>query len=86
MQLLQGPEPAKDGQQLPVKDNNCIVSDVHQEPVEESDADNDFVPVEIRPGHIRFEPLSKGLLLLSSTLSLLASEVYQIAVWLISLE
>lgn len=50
--------PEKDGQHLPVK-----VSDVHQEPVEESDAEDDIVPVEIRPGHIRFKPLGKGLLL-----------------------
>ncbi|KAJ1379974.1 hypothetical protein SESBI_46426 [Sesbania bispinosa] len=49
----------KDEQQSPIKDNNCIVSDVNQQSNEESEADDDFVPVEIRPGHIRFQPLKK---------------------------
>ncbi|OIV97500.1 hypothetical protein TanjilG_11024 [Lupinus angustifolius] len=49
----------KDGQQSPIKDNNSIVSDVHQQPDEESEAEDDIIPVEIRPGHIRFEPLRK---------------------------
>ncbi|CAL0320383.1 unnamed protein product [Lupinus luteus] len=49
----------KDDQQLPVKDNNSVVSDAHQQPDEESEAEDDIVPVEIRPGHIRFEPLRK---------------------------
>lgn len=57
----------KDGPILPIKDNNCVVSDVHQQSNkrqqsdEESEEDDDIVPVEIRPGHIRFEPLKKGL-------------------------
>ncbi|KAE9608000.1 putative coilin domain-containing protein [Lupinus albus] len=49
----------KDGQQLSTKDNDPIVSDVRQQPDEESEAEDDIVPVEIRPGHIRFESLRK---------------------------
>ncbi|XP_068474369.1 coilin isoform X2 [Phaseolus vulgaris] len=55
----------KDGPVLPIKDNKCVVSDVHQQSSEhdqsdeESEEDDDIVPVEIRPGHIRFEPLKK---------------------------
>ncbi|OIW14634.1 hypothetical protein TanjilG_32976 [Lupinus angustifolius] len=49
----------KDGQRLPIKDNNGVVSDAHQQTDEESEAEDDIVPVEIRPGHIRFEPLRK---------------------------
>ncbi|CAL0327971.1 unnamed protein product [Lupinus luteus] len=48
-----------DGQRLPIKDNNGVVSDAHQQTDEESEAEDDIVPVEIRPGHIRFEPLRK---------------------------
>ncbi|KAL2991230.1 hypothetical protein AAZX31_11G248700 [Glycine max] len=55
----QTPVLEKDGQELPIKDNNCVVSDVHQKPDEESGEEDDIVPVEIRPGHIRFEPLKK---------------------------
>jgi len=57
----------KDGPVLPIKDNKYVVSDVHQQSSEhdqsdeESEEDDDIVPVEIRPGHIRFEPLKKGL-------------------------
>jgi coilin len=50
----------KDDQQIPIKDNNCKVSDVRQQSNEESEADEDMVPVEIRPGHIRFQPRGKG--------------------------
>lgn len=50
----------KDDQQIPVKDNNGKVSDVRQQSNEESEADDDMVPVEIRPGHIRFQPRGKG--------------------------
>ncbi|KAK7306170.1 hypothetical protein VNO77_44093 [Canavalia gladiata] len=56
--LQQSPVLEIDGQELPIKDNNCVVSDVHQQSNEESEED-DTVPVEIRPGHIRFEPLRK---------------------------
>jgi len=42
----------KDDQQIPVKDD--------QQSNEESEADDDMVPVEIRPGHIRFQPRGKG--------------------------
>ncbi|KAL9332736.1 hypothetical protein ACSQ67_002346 [Phaseolus vulgaris] len=55
----------KDGPVLPIKDNKYVVSDVHQQSSEhdqsdeESEEDDDIVPVEIRPGHIRFEPLKK---------------------------
>jgi len=49
------------GQELTAKDNNCVISDVRQQPNEESEEEEDTVPVEIRPGHIRFEPLRKGL-------------------------
>lgn len=64
-QLHPSPVLEKDGQQLPIKDNNGVVSEVHQQPDEESEAEDDIVPVEIRPGHIRFEPLRKGFNALS---------------------
>ncbi|KEH35287.1 hypothetical protein MTR_3g086550 [Medicago truncatula] len=51
----------KDDQQIPIKDNNGKVSDVRQQSNEESEADDDMVPVEIRPGHIRFQPRGKDL-------------------------
>jgi len=59
----------KDAQVLPIKDNSFVASDVHKKSDEhqqsdeesEEDDDDDIVPVEIRPGHIRFEPLKKGL-------------------------
>ncbi|XP_027334648.1 coilin [Abrus precatorius] len=57
--LMKSMVPEKDGEELPIKDNNCVVSDVHQQPDEESEEEDDTVPVEIRPGHIRFEPLRK---------------------------
>ncbi|TKY47696.1 DNA ligase isoform X2 [Spatholobus suberectus] len=57
--LHQTPVSEKDGQESPIKDNNCVVSDVHQQSDEESEEEDDIVPVEIRPGHIRFEPLKK---------------------------
>ncbi|KAG5093351.1 hypothetical protein JHK84_048939 [Glycine max] len=59
--LHQTPVLEKGGQELPINDNNCVVSDVHQQPDEESEEEDDIAPVEIRPGHIRFEPLKKGL-------------------------
>ncbi|CAI8598165.1 unnamed protein product [Vicia faba] len=49
----------KDDQQLPIKDKNDIVADVHQQSDEESEAEDDMVPVEIKPGHIRFQPRGK---------------------------
>ncbi|XP_058753942.1 coilin-like isoform X1 [Vicia villosa] len=49
----------KDDQQLPTKDKNCIVADVLQQSDEESEADDDMVPVEIKPGHIRFQSRGK---------------------------
>ncbi|CAJ2667915.1 unnamed protein product [Trifolium pratense] len=51
----------KDDHQLPTKDNDCIVSDVHKQSDEERGAEDDMVPVEIRPGHIRFLPHGKDL-------------------------
>ncbi|KAG4920096.1 hypothetical protein JHK87_048690 [Glycine soja] len=57
--LHQTPVLEKGGQELPINDNNCVVSDVHQQPDEESEEEDDIAPVEIRPGHIRFEPLKK---------------------------
>lgn len=59
-QLNQSQVLEKDDQQLQIKDNNCIVSVVHQQSDEESEADDDMVPVEIKPGHIRFQPRGKG--------------------------
>lgn len=50
----------KDDQQLPIKDKNGIVADVHQQSDEESEAEDDMVPVEIKPGHIRFQSRRKG--------------------------
>ncbi|KAI9113732.1 hypothetical protein K1719_014983 [Acacia pycnantha] len=57
--LHHSPLSEKNVQELPVKDNRSNTSVVHQEPIEESDAEDDVVAVEIRPGHIRFEPLGK---------------------------
>lgn len=59
-QLNPSPALEKDDQKLPIKDNNCMVSDVPQQSNEESESEDDIVPVEIRPGHIRFQPLGKG--------------------------
>jgi coilin len=42
------------------KDNICVVSDVNKQSDEESGAEEDMVPVEIKPGHIRFQPRGKG--------------------------
>ena len=57
-QLHQRQSPAKD-----VRKNSLE----HQQPDDDeqnSDTDDgDIVPIVIRPGHIRFEPLGKGLLL-----------------------
>ncbi|XP_054821151.1 coilin isoform X2 [Prosopis cineraria] len=60
VQIHQSPSSEKNVQEVPVKDNRSIASNAHQEPVEESDAEDDVVAVEIRPGHIRFEPLGKN--------------------------
>ena len=60
LQPQQSPVSKKDRGLLAVKDNNCVVSEVCEEIEEENDAEDDIVPVEIRPGHIRFEPLGKG--------------------------
>lgn len=57
-QLNTSPVLEKD-EQLPIKDNNCKVSDVNQQSSEESEEEDDVIPVEIRPGHIRFQPLRK---------------------------
>lgn len=53
----QQPAPVSQG-----KDNKRL-SDGYQQPDPNGDADDDIVPVVIRPGHIRFEPLGKGLML-----------------------
>ncbi|WJX39644.1 hypothetical protein P8452_27166 [Trifolium repens] len=45
------------------KDNICVVSDVNKQSDEESGAEEDMVPVEIKPGHIRFQPRGKDLAL-----------------------
>ncbi|MED6196951.1 hypothetical protein PIB30_052139 [Stylosanthes scabra] len=55
--LHQSPGIEKDVQKSPVK-NNCKVSNAQQSD-EESEAEDDIVPVEIRPGHIRFQSLRK---------------------------
>ncbi|XP_072060695.1 coilin isoform X1 [Arachis hypogaea] len=57
--LHQSPAVEKDVQKLPAKNNNCSVSNAPQSD-EESEAEDDIVPVEIRPGHIRFQSLKKG--------------------------
>lgn len=44
------------------KDNKRLCEE-NQQPDLNSDEDDDVVPVIIRPGHIRFEPLDKGLML-----------------------
>ncbi|KAI4317321.1 hypothetical protein L6164_025199 [Bauhinia variegata] len=49
----------KDVQQSPVKVSDCITSNVNQESDGESEAEDDVVPIEIRPGHIRFTSLRK---------------------------
>lgn len=47
--------------EIPEKDGNKLKEDQQQD--QGSDAEDDVVPVVIRPGHIRFEPLGKGLIL-----------------------
>ena len=44
----------------PEKDENKPKEN-HDQPDPDSDVDDDIVPIVIRPGHIRFKPLSKGL-------------------------
>lgn len=60
MQLLQGHTLKKDDEQSPVKGNQKVFEE-HQQPDENSDEEDDIVPVVIKPGHIRFERLGKGL-------------------------
>ncbi|XVE92304.1 hypothetical protein REPUB_Repub01dG0085500 [Reevesia pubescens] len=48
----------KDNQQSPAK-NNLKISEEHLEPVSNNDVEGNVVPVVVRPGHIRFEPLDK---------------------------
>lgn len=48
----------KDDEQLPVKGNQKVFEE-HQQLDENSDEEDDIVPVVIRPGHIRFERLGK---------------------------
>ncbi|XVE85180.1 hypothetical protein DITRI_Ditri17bG0070900 [Diplodiscus trichospermus] len=48
----------KDNQQSPAKDNTKI-SEEHLQPVSNSNVEDNVVPVVVRPGHIRFEPLEK---------------------------
>ncbi|XP_062158326.1 coilin isoform X2 [Alnus glutinosa] len=48
----------KDDEQLPVKGNQKVFEE-HQQPDENSDEEDDIVPVVIKPGHIRFERLGK---------------------------
>lgn len=49
----------KDNQQSPAKEN-LEVSEEHLQPVGNSSVKDYVVPVVIRPGHIRFEPLETG--------------------------
>lgn len=65
-ELNQQQSSEKDDQQSPqnentqsTKEENHIISTKHQQQGETSDVDDDVVPVVIRPGHIRFEPLGK---------------------------
>ena len=47
-----------DGEDEQMKiDNNEVV----EQPYTDNDKEDDIVPVVIRPGHIRFEPLGKGM-------------------------
>lgn len=68
MHLRQSPE--KDVEKDQLHQTQSSEKDVeknsleHQQPDQNSDTDDaDIVPIVIRPGHIRFEPLGKGLLL-----------------------
>ncbi|KAL1289940.1 hypothetical protein AAHE18_20G094100 [Arachis hypogaea] len=56
--LHQSPAVEKDVQKLPAKNNIRSVANAPQSD-EESEAEDDIVPVEIRPGHIRFQSLKK---------------------------
>ncbi|XP_059448133.1 coilin isoform X2 [Corylus avellana] len=56
--LLQGHTLKKDDEQSPVKGNQKVFEE-HQQPDENSDEEDDIVPVVIKPGHIRFERLGK---------------------------
>lgn len=46
-----------EGDEQPKTDNN----EVHVQPSTDNDKEDDIVPVVIRPGHIRFENLGKGV-------------------------
>ncbi|XVF85077.1 hypothetical protein PTKIN_Ptkin17bG0089400 [Pterospermum kingtungense] len=48
----------KDDQQSPAKDD-LKISEEHQQPVSDNNVEDNVVPVVVRPGHIRFEPLEK---------------------------
>ncbi|KAK9276142.1 hypothetical protein L1049_005673 [Liquidambar formosana] len=50
--------PKNDHQQLPKKDVH-IISANHRQQNQNSDVEDEVVPIVIRPGHIRFEPLGK---------------------------
>lgn len=47
---------------VPARDNEKLQED-HQQLDHDSDVEDDVVPIVIRPGHIRFGPLRKGLML-----------------------
>lgn len=61
MQVHQVHTLKKDDEQSPVKGNQKVFEE-HQQHDENSDEEDDIVPVVIKPGHIRFERLGKGLL------------------------
>lgn len=63
MQLEQRHTLLTDNQHLSIKDNHKRAEE-HQHPNRCNDEDDDIVPVVIRPGHIRFEPFSKGVCVL----------------------
>ncbi|XWS22673.1 hypothetical protein CRYUN_Cryun29cG0056200 [Craigia yunnanensis] len=48
----------KDTQQSPAK-NNLKISEEHLQSVSNNDVEDNMVPIVVRPGHIRFEPLEK---------------------------
>ncbi|GMI87741.1 coilin [Hibiscus trionum] len=48
----------KDDQQSPAKENLKFSED-HQQPIGNDDVEDNVVPIVVRPGHIRFEPLEE---------------------------
>ncbi|XP_022735342.1 coilin isoform X2 [Durio zibethinus] len=50
--------PGKDNQQSLAKDN-IKISEEHLQPVINNEVEDNVVPIVVRPGHIRFEPLEK---------------------------